>query len=128
MSAIRTRTLEEYHADYQRSVADPDGFWAEAAEPFTWTKKWDTVRGGDFSPGGTSTWYAGAVLNITENCLDRHLAQRGNKLALIYEPNDPKTRHQRLTYRELHQCVCQFANVLKSWGLKKATGCCSTCP
>jgi len=119
MSAIRTRTLEEYHADYKRSVDDPDGFWAEVAEPFTWTKKWDTVRGGDFSPGGTSTWYDGAVLNITENCLDRHLAQRGNKLALIYEPNDPKTRHRRFTYRELHQCVCQFANVLKKLGVKK---------
>ena len=119
MSAIRTRTLEEYRADYQQSVEDPDAFWAAAAEPFTWLKKWDTVRGGEFSPAGTSTWYAGAQLNITENCLDRHLAQRGNKLALIYEPNDPKTRHQRLTYRELHQCVCQFANVLKKLGIKK---------
>ena len=119
MSAIRTRTLEEYHADYQQSVEDPDAFWAAAAELFTWTKKWDTVRGGEFSPAGTSTWYAGAILNITENCLDRHLAQRGNKLALIYEPNDPKTRHLRLTYRELYQQVCQFANVLKKLGVQK---------
>jgi acetyl-CoA synthetase len=116
MSAIRTRTLEEYHADYQYSVDDPDGFWAAAAEPFTWRKKWDTVRGGEFSPAGTSTWYAGATLNLTENCLDRHLEQRANKLAIIFEPNDPKTRHLRLTYRELHEQVCQFANVLKKLG------------
>ncbi|NML64117.1 acetate--CoA ligase [Hymenobacter sp. RP-2-7] len=119
MSAVRTRTLEEYHADYQQSVEDPDAFWAAAAEPFTWYKKWDTVRGGDFSPGGTSTWYAGAQLNLTENCLDRHLEQRANKLAIIYEPNDPKTRHSRLTYRELHEQVCQFANVLKKNGVRK---------
>ena len=119
MSAIRTRTLEEYHADYQQSVADPDGFWAAAAEPFTWHKKWDTVRGGEFSPAGTSTWYAGATLNLTENCLDRHLEQRANKLAIIFEPNDPKTRHLRLTYRELHTRVCQFSNVLKKNGVQK---------
>jgi acetyl-CoA synthetase len=119
MSAIRTRTLEEYHADYQQSIDDPDAFWAAAAEPFTWRRKWDTVRGGEFSPAGTSTWYAGATLNITENCLDRHLEQRANKLAIIFEPNDPKTRHQRLTYRELHEQVCQFANVLKKNGVQK---------
>ena len=119
MSAIRTRTLEEYHADYQQSIEDPDAFWAAAAEPFTWHKKWDSVRGGEFSPAGESTWYAGATLNITENCLDRHLAQRGNKLAIIFEPNDPKTRHLRLTYRELYEQVCQMANVLKNNGVKK---------
>ncbi|MDJ0365393.1 acetate--CoA ligase [Hymenobacter sp. H14-R3] len=119
MSAIRTRNLEEYQADYQHSVDDPDAFWAAVAEPFTWRKKWDTVRGGEFSPAGTSTWYAGATLNVTENCLDRHLEQRANKLAIIFEPNDPKTRHLRLTYRELHVQVCQFANVLKKNGVQK---------
>ena len=115
----RVRTLEEYHADYKQSVEDPDAFWAAAAEPFTWHKKWTTVRGGEFSPAGTSTWFDGATLNITENCLDRHLAQRGNKLAIIFEPNDPKTRHLRLTYRELHTQVCQMANVLKKNGVAK---------
>ena len=119
MSAIRIRTLEEYHEDYRQSIEDPDAFWAAAAEPFTWRKKWDTVRGGEFSPAGESTWYAGATLNITENCLDRHLAQRGNKLAIIFEPNDPKTRHLRLTYRELYTQVCQMANVLKKNGVQK---------
>ena len=115
----RIRTIDEYRADYQQSVEDPDAFWAAVAEPFTWRKKWDTVRGGEFSPAGTSTWYAGGTLNVTENCLDRHLALRGNKLALIYEPNDPHTRHLRLTYRELYQQVCQFANVLKNNGVRK---------
>ncbi|MDO7851879.1 acetate--CoA ligase [Hymenobacter convexus] len=119
MSTSRIRTLEEYHAAYQKSVEDPDGFWAEVAEPFTWRKKWDTVRSGEFSPAGESKWFDGARLNITENCLDRHLAQRGNKLALIFEPNDPKTRHLRLTYRELYQQVCQFANVLHANGVEK---------
>ncbi|GAB2869901.1 acetate--CoA ligase [Hymenobacter ruber] len=119
MSAIRTRTLEEYHADYQQSVQDPDAFWAAAAEPFTWRKKWDTVRSGEFSPAGDSRWFDGATLNLTENCLDRHLEQRANKLAIIFEPNDPKTRHLRLTYRELHEQVCQFANVLKKNGVTK---------
>lgn len=115
----RIRTTEEYYADYQQSVEDPAAFWAAAAAPFTWRKKWDTVRGGEFSPAGTSTWYAGALLNVSENCLDRHLATRGNKLALIFEPNDPKTCHLRLTYRELHQQVGQFANVLKNNGAQK---------
>ena len=119
MSASRIRTLEEYHAAYQKSVDDPDAFWAEVAEPFTWRKKWDTVRSGEFSPAGESKWFEGARLNITENCLDRHLALRGNKLALIFEPNDPKTRHLRLTYRELYQQVCQFANVLHANGVEK---------
>lgn len=115
----RIRTIEEYQAAYQQSVEDPDGFWAAAAEPFTWRKKWASVRGGEFSPAGRSTWFDGARLNLTENCLDRHLAQRGNKLALIFEPNDSKTRHLRLTYRELHQQVCQFANVLLNNGVEK---------
>ncbi|GAB3308777.1 acetate--CoA ligase [Hymenobacter humi] len=115
----RIRTLAEYHAAYKQSVEDPDAFWAAVAEPFTWRRKWNSVRGGQFSPEGNSTWFDGARLNITENCLDRHLAQRGNKLALIFEPNDPKTRHLRLTYRELYQQVCQFANVLHANGVEK---------
>ena len=84
----RIRTLEEYHSAYQQSVDDPNAFWASVAEPFTWRRKWDTVCSGEFSPAGESKWFDGARLNITENCLDRHLAPRGNKLALIFEPND----------------------------------------
>ena len=72
-----------------------------------------------FRPPATAAWYEGATLNLTENCLDRHLEQRANKLAIIFEPNDPKTRHLRLTYRELYEQVCQFANVLKNNGVQK---------
>jgi len=115
----RTSTIAEYHDAYRRSVETPDAFWAEVAEPFTWRRKWTVVHGGAFSPEGRSTWFEGASLNLTENCLDRHLEQRGNKLALIFEPNDPKTRHVRYTYRELHQQVCQFANVLLNNGVEK---------
>ncbi len=116
---MRIRTLPEYHAAYQQSVENPAAFWGACAEPFTWRKKWTSVLGGEFSPAGRSTWFEGARLNLTENCLDRHLATRGNKLALIFEPNDSKTRHQRFTYRELHQQVCQFANVLLNNGVEK---------
>ncbi len=85
--------------------------------------------GGKFSPEGQSTWFDGAALNITENCLDRHLELRANKLAIIFEPNDPRTRHLRLTYRELHTQVCEMANVLKNNGVKKGRpGWCSTYP
>ena len=114
----RIRTLAEYHEAYEHSITDPAGFWAACAEPFTWRRKWDSVVQSDLV-GGHNKWFDGATLNITENCLDRHLATRGNKLALIFEPNDPKTRHLRLTYRELYQQVCQTANVLLNNGVEK---------
>jgi acetyl-CoA synthetase len=114
----RIRTLEEYHAAYQQSIEDPQAFWAARAEDFTWRRKWTSVMQEDLV-GGHNKWFDGATLNITENCLDRHLATRGNKLALIFEPNDPGTRHIRLTYRELYQQVCQTANVLLNNGVEK---------
>ena len=123
----RIRTLEDYHDAYRRSLADPDQFWAEVAEPFTWRRKWDAVRQSDMA-AGENTWFAGARLNLTENCLDRHLAARGNKLALIWEPNDPKERGLRLTYRELHQQVGQFANVLMNNGAEKGDRVCLYMP
>jgi acetyl-CoA synthetase len=119
MQHPRISTFEEYKAAYAQSVADPDAFWAAVAEPFTWRRKWTSVRGGEFSPAGTSTWFDGGRLNITENCLDRHLATRGEQTALIWEPNDPKDAHQHFSYRELHQHVCQFANVLLNNGVEK---------
>ncbi|HLV52909.1 MAG TPA: AMP-binding protein, partial [Cryomorphaceae bacterium] len=115
---FRIRDFEEYKAVYERSVQDPEGFWAEIAENYTWMKKWDEVFDWEFDTPSI-TWYKKARLNITENCLDRHLEKRGNKLALIWEPNDPKERPVRYTYRELYEGVCRFANVLKSKGIKK---------
>ncbi|OWP62407.1 acetate--CoA ligase [Hymenobacter amundsenii] len=123
----RIRTLEGYHEAYHLSIHHPNEFWAAVAEPFTWRRKWDTVMESDMAAGET-TWFAGARLNITENCLDRHLPARGNKLALIYEPNDTKERHLRLTYRELHQRVCQFANVLLNNGVEKGDVVCLYMP
>ena len=123
----RIRTLEEYHDAYSRSIENPEQFWAEVAEPFTWRRKWDKVLDSDMA-AGKNEWFGGARLNITENCLDRHLATRGNKLAIIYEPNDTKTRHLRLTYRELHQEVCKFANVLHNNGVEKGDRVCLYMP
>ncbi|QIL74538.1 acetate--CoA ligase [Hymenobacter sp. HDW8] len=123
----RIRTFEEYTDAYKRSVENPEQFWADVAEPFTWRRKWDTVVKADLV-GGHNEWFSGAKLNITENCLDRHLATRGNKLALIWEPNDPKVRQIRYTYRELHQEVCKFANVLHNNGVEKGDRVCIYMP
>ena len=111
-------SFEEYQKAYQRSVEDPEGFWAEIAQEFSWRKPWDTTLQWEFETPDVK-WFIGGKLNITENCIDRHLETRGNKLALIWEPNDPKERFVRLTYRELHSEVCKAANVLKNNGIKK---------
>lgn len=127
MNKLQIRSFEEYQQKYQQSVDDPAGFWAEIADEFQWMKKWDTVLEWNFSEPKIE-WFKGAKLNITENVLDRHLAKRGNKLALIWEPNDPKQRFIRYTYRELHDLVCQFANALKSQGVQKGDRVCIYMP
>jgi len=111
-------SMEEYRDAYKRSVDNPEGFWEDIAEQFQWQQKWDKVLEWDFEKPDVK-WFINGKMNITENCLDRHLRTRGNKLALIWEPNDPKERFIRLTYRELHERVCVFANVLKKNGVKK---------
>lgn len=119
MSHYQITSLEHYHEAYAESVSNPDKFWGDIAEEnFKWMKKWDNVCDWNFSDPKVE-WFKGAQLNITENCLDRHLEERGNKLALIWEPNDPKERFIRYTYRELHEKVCQMANVLKKHGIQK---------
>ncbi|MBK6476014.1 MAG: acetate--CoA ligase [Flavobacteriales bacterium] len=114
----RIRTQADYTSSHAASVADPASFWAAQAETFTWRKKWDETLIWDFEKPEVK-WFAGGKLNITENCLDRHLEARSNKLAIIWEPNDPKERPERLTYREMHDRVCKYANVLKRNGVKK---------
>jgi acetyl-CoA synthetase len=111
-------SFDEYKKTYQHSVDDPQGFWGDIANHYQWIKPWDKVLEYDFEKPDIN-WFKGGKLNITENCLDRHLATRGNKLALVWEPNDPKERFVRLTYRELHERVCMFANVLKNNGVTK---------
>ncbi|MCB9169137.1 MAG: acetate--CoA ligase [Flavobacteriales bacterium] len=123
----RIRTREDYRAARKHSIEDPEGFWAAQAERFHWHEHWNEVLEWDFTKPDVK-WFVGGKLNITENCLDRHLEQRGNKLALIWEPNDPKERFVRLTYRELFERVCRYANVLKHHGVKKGDRVCVYMP
>jgi acetyl-CoA synthetase len=117
------KSLEEYQQNYQQSVMDPEGFWANVADHFYWRRKWDKVLEWNFKDPNIK-WFVGGKLNITENCLDRHLATNGNTPAIIWEPNDPEERHRIITYRDLYNKVCQFANVLKNNGVKKGDRVC----
>src|SRR6476646_6186960 len=109
-------SLEEYHAVYRKSVDDPQGFWAHIADSFQWHKKWNKVLEWNFKQPDVK-WFINGKLNITENCLDRHLEKFGDKEAIIWEPNDPDQNNQVLTYNQLHKLVCKFANVLKNAGV-----------
>jgi acetyl-CoA synthetase len=117
------KSVDQYKAAYEKSVNDPEGFWGEIAANFQWRKKWDKVLEWDFNKP-TIKWFAGGKLNITENCIDRHLATLGNTPAIIWESNDPEEHHRVLTYRDLHAKVVQFANVLKNNGVKKGDRVC----
>jgi len=115
------KNMEEYQEEYQRSIEDPESFWAEKAEEFHWFKPWDTVCSYNYNmdEGPISIrWFDGGTTNIAYNCLDRHLASKGDQVAIIWEGNEPG-EDSTLTYRELHQQVCKFANVLKSRGVGK---------
>jgi acetyl-CoA synthetase len=109
-------TFDQYKADYQRSIEDPVNFWADVAGDYVWQERWHSVFSGKFEP--RLRWYEGATVSITANCLDRHLATRGDQTAIIWEPNDPAEAVRKYTYKELHAEVCRFANVLKSLGVK----------
>ena len=111
---------EQYQAMYQRSIDDPDGFWAEQAEQYvSWFKPWDKVSDWSFDKDDLHiTWFENAKLNVSYNCLDQHLESRGDQVAIIWEGDDPN-EDKHITYRELHEEVCQFANVLKARGVKK---------
>lgn len=121
------KTFDEYKAEYKRSVEDPEGFWAEQAETFTWHKKWDKVVEWDFHNLDVK-WFINGKLNITENCLDRHLSKRGDQVALLWEANNPQSPNKTYTYRELHTEVCKTANALKASGIKKGDRVCFYMP
>ena len=128
MSNYHIKNLEEYFTVYRKSVRYPETFWDEIAEEhFMWRKKWDKVLSWDFSKPEI-TWFKGAKLNITENCIDRHLRIRGDKTAILFEPNDPSEKPEHITYQQLHDRVCQFANVLKEKGVKKGDRVCIYVP
>lgn len=116
-------SLETYHKAYEAAKNNPEQFWATIAEKFVWRKKWDRVCEGDFH-SATVEWFKGAKLNMTENCIDRHLQSHGETPAIIWEPNDPQKANRILTYKDLALQVNQFAHVLKNNGVKKGDRIC----
>ncbi|MBC7650305.1 MAG: acetate--CoA ligase [Deinococcales bacterium] len=116
-------SLEEYQTAYKKSIENPEVFWGDIAEHFTWQKKWDKVLDWNFKEPKIE-WFKGGKLNITENCIDRHLATHGDKPAIIWEPNNPDERTRVVTYNRLHKRVCQFAQVLINNGVKKGDRVC----
>ena len=121
------QSFEDYKQLYDRSVAAPEEFWAEVAGDFVWKKKWDKVLEWDFHKPEVK-WFIGGKLNITENCLDRHLPSRSNQTAIIWEPNDPKDNPKHITYKMLHEQVCKVGNMLKAKGIKKGDRVCIYMP
>ncbi len=118
---------EDYHRLYRQSIEQPDTFWAEQAKSFLdWMTPWHTVQHSDINTGAAQ-WFAGGQLNVSYNCIDRHLAQRADQPAFIWEGDDP-TKSSNITYRQLHQNVCRLANVLKSRGVKKGDRVCIYMP
>jgi len=115
---LNIKSFEEYKSVYDQSVEDPESFWEHEAGTFYWRKRWDKVHSGSFENGNVK-WFEGGKLNITENCLDRHLSTIGNKPAFIFEPNHPDSFRRTITYRQLHEDVCRFANVLQEKGIEK---------
>ncbi|MBU1948157.1 MAG: acetate--CoA ligase [Candidatus Eisenbacteria bacterium] len=112
------KTMDQYKKMYERSVKDPEGFWAEWAETFHWEKKWDKVLTWDFDKSIKIEWFKGGKTNACYNALDRNLKTRGDRVAYYWEGNTPGEQ-RTVTYKELHEEVCKFANVLKSKGVKK---------
>ena len=128
MSNYHIKHLEEYFQVYRKSINHPEKFWEEIAEEnFVWRKKWDSVLEWDFEKPDIK-WFQGAKLNITENCIDRHLLTRGEKTALLFEPNDPNEPAEHITYKQLAVRVNKFANVLKTKGIQKGDRVCIYLP
>jgi acetyl-CoA synthetase len=116
-------SYENYQQAWKKSVEDPEGFWGDVASHFQWSKPWNKVLDWNFKEPSIK-WFDGAKLNITENCIDRHLKDKANQPAIIWEPNDPNEHHRMLTYAQLHTKVNQFSHVLKNNGIKKGDRVC----
>lgn len=121
------RSTRDYDEVYKESITNPEAFWSSVAESFQWRKKWNKVLEWDFNKPEVK-WFVGGKLNITENCLDRHLATRANQVAIIWEPNSPNDKAKHITYQELYNNVCQTANMLKAQGVKKGDRVCIYLP
>jgi len=124
---FRIKSFDEYEAKYAESVENPEAFWSSIAQQYDWTKPWDKVFSWDFRKPDVK-WFEGGELNITTNCLDRHLKNRADKTAIIWEPNNPSDEVLRLSYTELHAEVCKMANVLKAKGARKGDRICFYMP
>ncbi|MBA2610894.1 MAG: acetate--CoA ligase [Bacteroidetes bacterium] len=124
---MQITTLDEYKIAYKKSVDAPEEFWAEVASGFEWQEKWDKVLDWNFTEPKIQ-WFINGKLNITENCIDRHLKTDGNKTAFIWEPNEPGDKNRIITYKELSEAVNRLANVLKSFGIKKGDRICIYLP
>ncbi len=119
--------FNSYQQSYQESIDNPESFWSSIAEDFTWKRKWTKVLEWDFHKPEVK-WFVGGKLNITENCIDRHLPKRANQVAIIWEPNDTKEASRNITYQELYDNVCRVANMLKAQGVKKGDRVCIYLP
>lgn len=117
------KSFEAYQEAYRQSVENPEAFWSSVAEHFTWRKRWDSILNWNFKEP-REEWFKGARLNITENCIDRHLATRGEEPAIIWEPNNPEERTRIVTYNRLHKRVCQVAQMLTNLGVQKGDRVC----
>ncbi|WP_185211265.1 acetate--CoA ligase [Sphingobacterium mizutaii] len=124
---FQLKSFDEYQEAYKRSVEEPEAFWSDVADHFFWKRKWNNVLNWNFKDPDIK-WFEGAKLNITENCLDRHIYKLGDQPAIIWEPNDPNEAHRILTYKQLLQKVEQFANVLKNNNIRKGDRVCIYLP
>jgi len=115
---LRLDSLQSYHEAHQQSMSDPDGFWGTIADAFEWHTRPTSILSGDFSAGRVR-WFDGGEVNITVNALDRHLANRGGDVAILWEPNEPEAAERRLTFAELHEAVCAFGASLRAVGIEK---------
>ena len=118
---------QAYSSIYKKSIEDPEAFWADVASDFNWKKKWDKVLEWDFLKAEVK-WFLGGKMNITENCLDRHLPHKANQTAIIWESNDPHEASKHITYQELFDHVCRVGNMLKNQGVKKGDRVCIYMP
>jgi acetyl-CoA synthetase len=118
--AEKARITEQgYQESYAASIKDPDAFWTKEAQRITWIKPFTKVKNTSFHEADFGIkWFEDGVLNVSENCLDRHLKDRGDQVAIIWEGDEP-TQSRKITYRDLYRDVCRFANVLKNLGVKK---------
>lgn len=124
---LKIKTFADYQNEYKQSVENPEAFWEEKASHFTWRKKWDKVLNWNFKDYDVE-WFVNGKLNITENCIDRHLPTKGNETAFVCESNFEDKPNRVITYQQLHDEVCRLANVLKSFGVKKGDRVCIYLP